>query len=380
MTDNEFKILPNWTKRIRVSAASTTFVVLCFLLPGSSKAKSQTVASPSPVISAGIAQLQSWYNPYTGLYKTTGWWNSANALATLIAYERISGDRQFHSAIETSFNKAQLTFPLFRNQFYDDEGWWALTWLDAYELTGESKYLNMAESIFADLRGGWSYKPCQGGLWWSKKRDYKNAIPNELFLALSARLANLEPIGKSRSIALVWANREWAWFAQTGMINEDHLINDGLRVNASGRCSNNLRNPWTYNQGVILTGLVELFKATHDAALLDQANGIALAAIKHLTNAEGVLQEICEPTCGADGPQFKGIFIKNLVELGRVTKDPKYLTFAETNERSLLDMDRNSRTARFGQTWSGPPLKADASSESAALDALLAAAQLRSAK
>ena len=39
----------------------------------------------------------------------------------------------------------------FLNEFYDDEGWWALAWLDVYELHGSARYLEMAESTFADM-------------------------------------------------------------------------------------------------------------------------------------------------------------------------------------------------------------------------------------
>jgi hypothetical protein len=41
----------------------------------------------------------------------------------------------------------------FLNEYYDDEGWWAVGWAGAYELTHEARYLAMAESIFAIWQG-----------------------------------------------------------------------------------------------------------------------------------------------------------------------------------------------------------------------------------
>ena len=85
--------------------------------------------------------------------------------------------------------KEMTGFPGFLNKYYDDEGWWALAWIDAYDLTHEKRYLAMSQSIFDDMAGGWD-EACCGGIWWSKDRKYKNEIANELFLSVAAHLAN----------------------------------------------------------------------------------------------------------------------------------------------------------------------------------------------
>lgn len=90
------------------------------------------------------------------------------------------------------------------------------------------------------------------------------------------------------------------------MINDNNLINDGLDINSDGSCTNNHDAVWSYNQGVILGGLVELSKATGDTQYLSEATSIAEAAIEALSE-DGILHESCEPNdCGGDGPQFKG--------------------------------------------------------------------------
>ena len=63
------------------------------------------------------------------------------------------------------------------------------------------------------------------------------------------------------------------------MINKNDLVNDGL----TSTCANNRRTPWTYNQvtvlmkknlfneGVIIGGLVNMYKATKNMNYLQKA-------------------------------------------------------------------------------------------------------------
>lgn len=163
----------------------------------------------------------------------------------------------------------------------------------------------------------------------SKDRNYKNAIANELFLSVAAHLVN-RTSGSARSQYLNWSNKEWKWFQASGMRNSNGLINDGLGKDwgqlAGPGCTNNGRTTWTYNQGVILGGLVELSAAEHDPALKQTAQKIATAAITLLADANGILHDPCEPKCGADGVQFKGIFIRNLVLLDKANPKVLYRT------------------------------------------------------
>lgn len=346
------------------------------------QAEAQLAESSSQLERAtlGIETLQEWYDPSTGLYKTTGWWNSGNAITVLADYARISKSSKYNQVFSNSLTAAQKTSVNFLNNFYDDEGWWALAWIDVYDLTGEKQYLAMAKTIFSDMAGGWD-DTCGGGIWWSKDRGYKNAIANELFLSVAAHLANRDTANSA--FYLSWANKEWQWFSQTGMINSRKLINDGLGSpdghTTANACANNGQTTWSYNQGVILGGLAELSKRNADPSLPLAAANIAKAAVTLLVDAKGILHDSCEPDCGADGEQFKGIFVRNLVKLNDVDPQTAYKTFIKTNAESIW-MQSQGTNAQFGQVWSGPFGKANAATQSSALDALVAAAALQSAK
>ena len=114
---------------------------------------------------------------------------------------------------------------------FDDHQWILLGWMQAYSVEPDPNYLLRAANIHDFVsNNAWNASRCQGGKQWCPKKDYKNAITNELFLISSMRLhpyATL--VGKPSTYYLDWALKEWQWFEQSGMINADYLINDGLR-------------------------------------------------------------------------------------------------------------------------------------------------------
>ncbi len=329
---------------------------------------------------AALRALQQWYNPATGLWESTGWWNAADVLNAVIQYTQRTGDQTYRGIIETTFTAAQNRYPRFINDQYDDNGWWALTWVAAHDLTNDARYLDTARAIFAANTAGWDGE-CRGGLWWNVARRYKNAIPNELFLTLAARLHQRTAGDGGPGSYLSWALREWEWFAASGLIDASGLVNDGL----TPACANNGGTTWTYNQGVVLGGLTVLYDITNDSSYLDRAQSIADAALRYLTTPQdagtrpaGVLVEPCEPEAtGCDGnqTQYKGIFTRNLFDLYQHTGKPEYRTFIVQNANSIWDNNKNAHD-QFGLRWTGPFDQADASRQSSALDAFNAALAL----
>jgi predicted alpha-1,6-mannanase (GH76 family) len=322
---------------------------------------------------SGIQTLQHWYVQSGGLYEEpAGWWNAANSITVLANFEQLTGSAEYNSEMANTFTAAQASHANFEDTFYDDDGWWALAWIDAYDVTGNTGYLTMAETIFTTMTGAWD-STCGGGVWWSTARGYKNAIPNELFLMIAAKLAN-RTTGSVSAGYLKWAQQEWTWFKGSGMINAQNLVNDGLTSTNPSACTNNGGTTWTYNQGVILGGLVELYKADKDPTLLSAAGGIAAAAMAKLST-NGILTEAGKVT-GGDGPQFKGVFMRNLMTLYAAAPNAQYKTFADANADSIVAHDQGPN-CEFGLLWQGPFDSGDATRQTSALDAIIAAAAMQ---
>ncbi|HEX4090476.1 MAG TPA: glycoside hydrolase family 76 protein [Trebonia sp.] len=319
---------------------------------------------------AAAGALQRWYVPRTGLWKTTGWWNAANALTALIGYTRHTGDGGHAAVVATTFRRARRAHPDFVNMFFDDNGWWALAWVAAYDLTGERGYLDAARTIFARNLAGWD-GVCGGGLWWTARRTYKNAITNELFITLAAQLHERTPGDQEY---LSWALRGWEWLTGRALIGPGGLVNDGLTAG----CANNGGTAWTYNQGVILGGLATLYDITGDRDYLRHGEFIADAALGRLTDGNGILTEPCELAadgCDGDATQFKGIFARNLHEFYQRSGKRGYRDFLLANADSVWESARNADD-QFGLRWAGPFDYADASRQSSALEVLTAAVAL----
>jgi predicted alpha-1,6-mannanase (GH76 family) len=204
--------------------------------------------------------------------------------------------------------------------------------------------------------------------WWDKAHTYVNAIANELYLSVASHLANRETSPSQKSNYLSLAQQQWKWFQDSGMINSGNTINDGLTTD----CKNNGGTVWSYNQGVILGALAELNKADSDGEYLNKAKDIATAAISSL-GSSGVLKDPCEPNCGADGNQFKGVFMRGLQRLQEASPEAQFAKFTQANADSIWANDRNDQN-ELGVVWAGPFVDpATASTQSSALDALVAA-------
>ncbi|APG05525.1 glycoside hydrolase family 76 [Luteibacter rhizovicinus DSM 16549] len=351
--------------RVRTLLAVASLTVMAVSFP--SAAAEQTPLplrqsdGPTAMARARVAAdvLMNSYEPDKAWFPSS-WWNSAVALQTVGDYMERTGDRRYLGQLNNTFEKDKGVFPAgvlsgdpllgnFTSRAIDDSEWWGLTWLQAYDLTRDPKYLNMAVTIADYVNGYWDTGTCGGGVWWDGERTYKNAIVNGLWIRLTAELHNRIPgdtlwLGRSRTA--------WAWFQGSGMINANGLVNDGL----TNACTNNGQNVWSYNQGLAIGAGLELWRATRDPQILNSVRRLADAAIgPDALVTEGVLSETCDAadqTCDDNAKQFKGIFMRYWTDLVDTTHERRYAAFLDQQATNLWQNDRDA-AGRFGTRWSG---------------------------
>jgi len=154
--------------------ALLSMALLFFILGIRTSAQSATSKAQT-----ALGVLQTWYNGSTGIWDTSGWWNGANCMTTL-AHLALVDETVRKTAIEI-FNNTFAVAPkvnphpdlrrvipqplrtshiqaagvvkasTWTDGSYDDDSWWALAWITAYDVTKNQEYLNLAIGIFDHL-------------------------------------------------------------------------------------------------------------------------------------------------------------------------------------------------------------------------------------
>ena len=342
---------------------------------------------------AAITRLQGFYNnPYPGFW-SAGWWNSAQCL-TLLAELRGSDKSDFIKGLTDGPNGVfaktlagqhrDSSGALAYDDFFDDELWWVVALIKTYDITRKPKYLKAAQESFAAVANNDAVdQPC-GGI--------ANAYPGEQYRVTSSTIATVLYI----EAAALLANRvkakktyytqqaldQWAW------VNKNMLINGIVQGDSlvGNSCSNN-HAFLTYIEGVTVSGLVALAKATGQTSYLDTAEQVATNSINGqfgmVNQPYGIVQEYCDAdlSCNPDTAQFKGILMRGLKQLhvarpGAI--NGKIPGFLKSNADSIWAHSRGSDNL-LGQRWAGPFAQASdtalaLSSHSSATMALVMAA------
>jgi hypothetical protein len=218
------------------TSGSTVKLTTCSGSPNSTDEwTTPTVSTQSQTLSAAVELLDE-YNFYgesaglfTGPYDPGGddcpatkkggncWWYAANSLFALTDFAE-----QEPSSVAASTTESVLantydvfcgspstcpttpnsdgsndfaTLENFQNTYFDDTGWWALAWVNAWELTGNSDYLYLAEELWNYItQDGWVNTSCGGSLIQFSGTDSQgntgsqDAVANVVYLRLSAWL------------------------------------------------------------------------------------------------------------------------------------------------------------------------------------------------
>lgn len=320
------------------------------------------------------AQAPAWQTRATAAAETLdhvwgkqGGWNASEnwqrfpIVDVLIDYQRRTADQRWAGKIASAVRNREGRY------LNDDDLWAVIASVDAWQTDHDPELLDWAATNFSRLVTDHWDDHCAGGIWWDPKHSYKNAITNELLLTAATRLY----LATGQEAYRDWALRIWGWFAASGMIGPDGLINDGL----DAQCRNNGKPRYTYNQGVLLGGLDDLTAITGDPQYRAAALRTALAATRTLVTAQGLLTEPSD-ALGADGPMFKGVFVYHLGHLVEALPEgperAELSTWLARNSDAVWALGGDGSQPIDG-LWSGGSGQTGAAAEASAIALFLAA-------
>ncbi len=337
----------------------------------------------------------------------------------------------------TSFYFGENAFSL-RTQAYDDMLWVVLGWLESikfierhsavhYSSDGSDyyktsqwyarqfvpQYAHRAHIFYKLASRGWDTDLCGGGMVWNPHlAPYKNAITNQLYIVASIGMylhfpgdcdsspysadPGLPPAKAHDVQYLDNAVEAYKWLKESGMRNEQGLYVDGFHIrgwrggkdgsNGTKKCDIRDESVYTYNQGVLLSGLRGLWQATSVREYLldghDLVQSVIAATGWEDRNTErkwrwaglgrgGVMEEQCDwsGTCSQNGQTFKGIFFHHLTlfcsplpaghddsALHQQSCD-RYADWIRHN--ALAAYITRDRMGKFGEWWGRPSPRDD---------------------
>jgi hypothetical protein len=198
------------------------------------------------------------FNAQSGSYPKAVQWTSTTLATIVVDYSQVTGDNQYFANV-VQFYKNQPVFNLL-TQMYDDKQWVVLTWLRAAAYAKPSnsgqaaQFLSRAKFFYDILvTPGWNTSSCGGGMKWGPTNGYKNAVTTELFVATSIEM--YEAFGTQSYLDN--AVKAWTWFKNSGLINAQGTVNDGLNDTCQYAPFCSRTDPGTTDRrlGLIIKGL-----------------------------------------------------------------------------------------------------------------------------
>jgi len=301
----------------------------------------------------GAEQYLNAASPGTG--NVTGYWTYAQAFDALLDGAERTGGARYRGLIRAFYDGRDQRGWLV--DFFDDETWMTLALMRAYDLTGETLYLDRATALYQDIMAAWDTTCCgehMGGIWWNRQMEQKatasNAGPVIAGLRLAERTGDAQYLTFARQAYDFWMDHmvERASFA----IFDHFTPPDGERFPGA----------LTYNHGLMIGAALELHETTGEAHFLEEAHGFAQYMITVATRPSDVgplLHDALGDTCDGDCPAWKGIGYRYLALLYQ--KDPTRAEYREVlvaGAEGLWTLARAADTDFFATNWAGPPPEA----------------------
>ena len=215
------------------------------------------------------------------------------------------------------------------DKYYDDNAWLVLSFVEAYDVTKDERFLGWAEQTQKFVLSGYDDK-LGGGLYWhQQKKDSKNTAVSAPATASALELYRVT----GDQTDLDQARQLYSW-TNARLQDKDGLFWDNVKLDGTVD-----KTKFTYNTALMLRNNVELWKVTNDKKYLAEARRVADASLAYWTRANGKF---------GDDPKFNNWLSEALLMTYEATDDVKYLNAV----RRHADYGyRNGRDASDGGYW-----------------------------
>lgn len=243
------------------------------------------------------------------------WWEAGAMMGCLIDYWYYTGDTTYNDIVKDAlvfqesptydFMPANQT----KDEGNDDQVFWAFAAMSAAEYnfpappSGPS-WISLAEAVFNSQALRWDNATCGGGLRWqifefNNGYNYKNAPSNAGLMNLASRLY----LYTANSTYKEWAEKEWDWLSDIGLISDTYAVYDGS--NDLLNCSQLDHVQWSYSAGMVLNAAAVMYNTTNDTIwetrALDTWNTTASVFFKDKI----MFEQACETSDDCDTDQLR---------------------------------------------------------------------------
>lgn len=230
---------------------------------------------------------------------------------------------------------AYFASPTGDDKYYDDNAWMALTFAEAFTLTGDRRYQQRAFAVQRFVISGWDEK-LGGGIYWRQDKKSKNTCSN----GPSATSALALAAQGSERYHVNWARRIVDWTTKT------LRAPDGLYWDSIKRDGGLDKMQWTYNTALMLRANLGVYRFTRERPYLDEAKRLAQAAEHGLVNARtGAFR---------DDAMFSHLLVEAFLDLHRTTGEKYLIERARANADFAWKHTRDSGDGGFHTKWTLP--------------------------
>jgi len=259
------------------------------------------------------------FSAINALYKTSG----DNKYYSLLKTKVIPGLEEYFDSKRKPFAYASYVTSISEaDRYYDDNIWVGTEFVNIYQITKNTEYLNKAKLIWEFILSGID-QTLGGGIYWcEQKKDSKNACSNAPGCVYAFKLFEA-----TKDSTYFYKGRElYEWTKKNLQDTISYLYFD--RINPDGEI---IPAKYAYNSGQMMQAAALQYKLTSNPDFLTEAQKIAESCLRYFfsTYTTDCGEEIILLKKG--DVWFGAVMLRGFIELYRLDNNRKYIDVYKKN-------------------------------------------------